>query len=361
MRNRHEAPAPGANRPRSGETDMEVTQTWPGLHDRAGNSRGTRAAQPLARYSDRQSRSPRQVDAGRLARGLGWFSICLGVAEVLAPRLISRLVGGRGDNLGLIRLYGVREIVSGMFIFGQGSNPAAGVWSRVAGDAIDIATLAAAASSNSTRKGPLAFATANVLGVTALDLYCAQELTRDRPAAPAGMLRMSRSVVINRSPEELYDFWHDFANFPRFMYHLKSVQVTGPRTSHWVANGPAGTHVEWDSEITADTPNQLIAWRSVEGADIDNSGIVQFERRPGNRGTIVRVEIEYRPPGGVAGAVVARLFHASPEQQIYDDLHRMKQVIETGEVLRSDGSPEGTGRVLQHTATPPSGVSTQPI
>jgi uncharacterized membrane protein len=340
---------------------MEATEARPGLHDQAGNRGGRPNPGPLARYSHRQARSPRRVDAARLARGLGWFSISLGIAEVLAPRLISKLVGGRGDNPGLIRLYGVREIVSGMFIFGQGGNPAAGVWSRVAGDAIDIATLAAAAASNSTRKGPLAFATANVLGVTALDVYCAQELSRERTVAPAGTIRMSRSIVINRTAEDLYDFWHDFANFPRFMYHLNSVKVTGPRTSHWVANGPAGTNVEWDSEITADTRNELIAWRSVEGADVDNSGIVQFERRPGNRGTIVRVEIEYRPPGGVVGAVVARLFHASPEQQIFDDLHRMKQLIETGEVVRSDATPEGTGRVLQHVAQPRSTATTHPI
>jgi len=307
----------------------------------------------------RQSRNGGQTDASRLARGLAWFSVSLGLVEVFAPRFVSRLVGGRGENTGLIRLYGMREIMSGMIIFGQGPKPAAGLWSRVAGDAIDIATLAAAASSSSIRKGPLAFATANVLGVTALDVYCAQELSRKGSApSAAGTIRMSRSVVINRSPEDLYAFWHNFENFPRFMHHLESVRVTGSRTSHWVAKGPAGTNVEWDAEITADTPNELIAWQSTGDSDVDNSGIVQFERRPGGRGTIVRVEIEYRPPGGVAGKIVARLFNESPEQQIYDDLHRMKQVIETGEVLRSDGSPEGIGRVMQDKAQPKESSST---
>ncbi|HEY6829984.1 MAG TPA: SRPBCC family protein [Gemmatimonadaceae bacterium] len=307
----------------------------------------------------RKSRNGGQVDPSRLARGLAWFSVSLGLVEVLAPRFVSRLVGGRGENTGLIRLYGMREVMSGMIIFGQGAKPAAGLWSRVAGDAIDIATLVAAASSSSIRKAPLAFATANVLGVTALDVYCAQELSRkgSGPSA-AGTIRMSRSIVINRSPEDLYAFWHNFENFPRFMHHLESVRVTGPRTSHWVAKGPAGTNVEWDAEITADTPNELIAWQSTGDADVDNSGIVQFERRPGGRGTIVRVEIEYRPPGGVAGKIVARLFNESPEQQIYDDLHRMKQVIETGEVLRSDGSPEGIGRVMQDKAQPKQSSST---
>ena len=102
--------------------------------------------------------------------------------------------------------------------------------------------------------------------------------------------------------------------------------------------------------ITADTPNELIAWRSLEGADVDNSGIVSFEPRPGGRGTIVRVEIEYAPPGGTAGALVAKLFNAAPEQQVYDDLHRMKQLLETGEVTRSDAVPKGLGPVRQHAA-----------
>ncbi|HSC99794.1 MAG TPA: SRPBCC family protein [Casimicrobiaceae bacterium] len=337
---------------------MEVREGTRSYRDRADEWQAGGAWRRTEPVPAQQSRRGRAMDPRRLARGLGWFSLSLGLVEVLAPRFVSRLIGGRGDNTGLIRLYGMREIMSGMIIFGQGAKPAVGLWSRVAGDAIDIATLAAAASSSSTRKGPLAFATANVLGVTALDVYCAQELARQQPTLSAGTIRMSRSVVINRSPEDLYAFWHNFENFPRFMHHLESVRATGPRTSHWVAKGPAGTRVEWDAEITADTPNELIAWRSAGDADVDNSGIVQFERRPGGRGTIVRVEIEYRPPGGVAGAMVARLFNQSPEQQIYDDLHRMKQVIETGEVLRSDGSPEGTGRVLQDSSQPKESSST---
>jgi uncharacterized membrane protein len=177
-------------------------------------------------------------------------------------------------------------------------------------------------------------------------------LSRRGATASSSTIRMTRSVVVNRAPEELYAFWHDFENLPRFMQHLQSVRVTGPRTSHWMTKGPAGTSVEWDAEMTADTPNELIAWRSTENADVDNSGIVQFERRPQGRGTVVRVEIEYRPPGGAAGARVARLFNESPEQQIYDDLHRMKQLIETGEVVRSDAVPEGMGPIVQEAAQP---------
>jgi uncharacterized membrane protein len=324
-------------------------------------SRMPAEARQSVRHIRQLTRSPRQVEAERLARALGWFSLSLGLAELFAPKLISRLAGGSGGNAGLIRLYGLREIASGAMIFAQGTRPATGVWSRVAGDVMDIGTLAAAASSRSTSKAGLAFATANVLGVTALDLYCAQELSRanQRDAEP-GTVRMSKAVVVNRSPEELYRFWHDFENFPRFMYHLKSVRTTGPRTSHWIARGPMGTEVEWDSEITAESPNEMIAWRSVEGADVENSGIVQFERRPGGRGTIVRVQVDYRAPGGAAGALVAKLFNASPEQQIHDDLNRLKQLIETGEVTRSDGSPEGRGPVMQEQGRPAGDATATP-
>ena len=332
---------------------MEVTRARASEDRFAGLSQQDDMQYPID-AGDRRSQPMLRSDAERLARGLGLLSISLGIAEVLAPRFISRLAGGRGDNLTLIRLYGIREIVSGMMIFGQGARPVAAMWSRVAGDALDIATLAAASSSTTTRKGQLAFAAANVLGVAALDVYCAQALSRDRAQAPGRPIRMSRSVVVNRTPEALYGFWHDFENFPRFMYHLQAVRATSERTSHWTASGPAGSHIEWDAEITADTPNELIAWRSVEGAAVENSGIVQFERRPSGRGTIVRVEIEYRPPGGASSALVARLFNESPEQQIYDELHRMKQLIETGEVVRSDAVPEGTGPVRQAAARPAS-------
>lgn len=303
-----------------------------------------------AHGSRHQSRALREESAARLAHGLAWFSISLGLAQIVAPRLISRLVAGNGKYASLIRFYGLRELMSGLMIFGQGSRPATAVWSRVAGDAVDIATLAAAGASPRMNRSGVAIATAGVLGVTALDVYCARELSR-AGAIQAG-IRMTRSVVVNRPPHEPYAFWRAFENFPRFMHHVKSVRETGPGMSHWVVNGPAGGTVEWDARITADTPNEMIAWQSLEGADVEHSGVVRFEPRPGNRGTIVRVDLQYRPPAGTAGKLAATLFNESPEQQIYDDLHRFKQIVETGEVVRSDGSPDGMGDVKQQPAQP---------
>ena len=326
---------------------------------RAGGGQTRRAARG-ARPGERQDGDGRQsglakVNGEQLARGLGWFSIGLGLAEVLAPRGIARIAGARRGNTALVRLLGLREISHGIAIFLQGRRPAAAVWSRVVGDAIDLACLAAVFASPDAHKGRAAFATANVLGVAALDVLCAQQLSRgsDADGESGGAVNVNETLVVNRPPEELYQFWHDFENLPRFMNHLESVRVTGEGRSHWVATGPAGTRVEWDAEVTDDRPNELIAWRSLEGADVENRGSVRFERATGGRGTLVRVEIEYSPPGGVVGAAVAKLFGEEPTQQVRDDLRRFKQVAETGEVVLSDATLAGTGWMEQRPAHPP--------
>src|SRR5947209_13468298 len=98
--------------------------------------------------------------------------------------------------------------------------------------------------------------------------------------------------------------------------------------SHWRAKAAAGGSVEWDAEITDERVNEMIAWRSVEGSDIENSGFVRFERAPGGRGTLIRVELYYSPPGGIVGRMFAKLFGEEPEQQIADDLRALKQIME---------------------------------
>lgn len=310
-----------------------------------------------------------EMSAEQLARGLAWFSIGLGLMELLAPRVVGRIAGGQGRHTGLIRLYGLRELASGLFIFSQGRKPATALWSRVAGDAIDLATLGLAFVSPRTNKAGVAFAAANVAGVTALDVHCARELSRDVGLmTDDGRIRVERSITVNRPAEELYRFWKDPANLVRFMYGLESVRPIDERHSHWIAKAPAGKTLEWDSEITEDRPNERIAWRSVEGASVDHAGSVRFEPRPGGRGTIVRLELQYRPPGGAAGAAFAVLFAEAPEQRIYNDLRRFKQVIETGEIVRSDANPEGAGQLLQRPAQPlagepqpPASSSAQPL
>jgi uncharacterized membrane protein len=266
-----------------------------------------------------------------VARRLGWFSLGLGLAEVIAPAMISRNIGVP-ERRGLLRVFGIREIAAGLGIFAQ-HNPAEAVWTRVAGDAIDLAFLGLEFSSRKTNKKRLALAAASVAAVTALDIIYANKLS-----APGGQMGRSQSITVNKEPAEVYRFWRDFRNLPRFMTHLESAEILSDKRSHWVAKAPVGKTVEWDAEIIEDKPNELIAWRSLESSEVDNSGIVYFKDAPGGRGTEVHVRINYNPPGGFLGAEIAKLFGEEPEEQIKGDLFRFKQVLETGEVVHSDAS-----------------------
>lgn len=152
---------------------------------------------------------------------------------------------------------------------------------------------------------------------------------------------VTHSEIINRPPADLYNFWLNFENLPKFMRHLVAVWGQNERRSHWVAKAPAGMTVEWDAEITRKVENELIAWRSLEGADVENTGQVQFERLPENRGTRVKVTLRYQPPGGQVGAAFAKLFGEAPEQQIAEDMRRFKQLMETGEIPSTAGQPAG--------------------
>ena len=143
--------------------------------------------------------------------------------------------------------------------------------------------------------------------------------------------KVERSVVVNRPAHEVYQFWRNFENLPRFMDHLESVTVIDETRSHWVAKGPAGAKVEWDAVIHNEIENQLIAWRSLPGADVNNAGSVHFtEAGPGQ--TEVRVVLSYEPPAGDLGAAVAKLLGEEPSQQVADDLRRFKQVMEASEL-----------------------------
>ncbi len=161
-------------------------------------------------------------------------------------------------------------------------------------------------------------------------------------------IKVEKTVTINKPQAELYHFWRNFENLPKFMKHLKSVRVMNDqqdaamsKRSHWVANAPLDTSVEWDAEIIEERENEFISWVSLEGADVDNSGFVRFKPAPGNRGTEVKVVIEYAPPGGAVTAAIAKLFGEEPEQQIGDDLRRFKMIMETGEIATTQGQPKG--------------------
>jgi uncharacterized membrane protein len=150
--------------------------------------------------------------------------------------------------------------------------------------------------------------------------------------AHRGDVLVGRTVTIDKPREALYAFWRDFTNLPRFMHNIESVSMNDSGRSHWVVSAPAGKTVEWDSEIIAEEPGELIAWRSLEGASVRNSGRVEFKDSPDRRGTVVTVTIAYDPPGGTVGKLIAKLFQKEPKIQARQDLRRFKQLMETGEI-----------------------------
>ncbi|HZW22586.1 SRPBCC family protein [Noviherbaspirillum sp.] len=288
-------------------------------------------------------RSPKSDRADQMAKALGWFSIGLGLAQLIAPRGVSRAIGVQ-DSPRLMRTLGAREIASGVGILSQ-RRPANWLWARVAGDAMDLALLGAAARSRHSLRERIGWASAAVAGIAVLDLLSSIDNTQRKQMGQgptvSGEVLLEKSITVNRPPEECYRFWHDFTSFPRFMKHLESVELTGNNRMHWKAKGPAGSSVEWDAELVADEPGRHLAWRSLEGSQVDNEGVVRFEPAPGGRGTILRVLMRYRPPGGLAGAMVAMMFGEEPSQQIDEDLRRFKWLIETGEIPTTVGQASG--------------------
>ena len=300
------------------------------------------STQPYQRLAD----SDRGTGGESLANFLGLFSIGLGLAQVVMPGAMSKVVGVKNDDSHrmLMRLLGLREISHGVAVLSN-QQPEKAMWSRVAGDALDLALLGGALANSENDRGRTLFATANVLAVTALDVMAAKTLSMqpDTPAhetADQGIVHTRKSVTVGSPVEDVYAFWRDFQNFPQFMRHLESVTVTGERTSHWVAKAPAGKSVEWDAELTEDRPNELIAWRSVEGSDVYNAGSVRFRAAPGDYGTEVRVDLEYKPPFGKIGSKLAMMFREEPGQQAEDALRHFKQIMELGEIVVSDATKD---------------------
>ena len=161
---------------------------------------------------------------------------------------------------------------------------------------------------------------------------------KERAGVPYELgVRVDKSITVQKKPEEVYSFWRNLENLPRFMKYVESVIPQGDTRSHWVVQVPRGGTYEWDAEIVNDVPNEVIGWRSLEGSQVDIGGSVRFEPAPANRGTVVRVSLQYNPPGGYIGAAIARLVGSSPAGLIQEDLRRLKQLLETGEVAAAHG------------------------
>lgn len=150
-------------------------------------------------------------------------------------------------------------------------------------------------------------------------------------------VHVEHSVIIMREAEELYDAWRHFKGLPDFMTHLKSVEELDDRRSRWTAKGPWGTSIWWEAEIINERPNELIAWKSVEGSTIDTAGSVRFEPSGTGGATQVTVNLKYNPPAGKLGAKISQLMGADPDQQIVDDLLRFKKIMEMEKAVKPTG------------------------
>jgi uncharacterized membrane protein len=159
---------------------------------------------------------------------------------------------------------------------------------------------------------------------------------------------VDESVAIARHHDELYRFWRELDNLPRFMQHLVSVTTLDARRSHWVAVAPAGRTVEWDAEIIADEPNELIGWRTLDAADVVSAGSVHFKPTGKEEETVVHVRLQYEPPAGKLGAAIAWMFGDAPSQSIHEDLRRFKALMEAGEIPTTVGQPRGRQSILNY-------------
>lgn len=291
-------------------------------------------------YRDRHE----QLLDERIGDALGWLSLGLGLATLLAPRAICRATG-LGQRPMLMRAVGVRELTSGIGLLTQ-KRRTPWLWARVIGDAMDVALLGSAAlRPRNRRRGRAIGALACVAPIVAADIAASVRQSsrhNQRVSVTGGHEAFVEQVlVVSKSPQECYAFWRDLKNLPRFIPALKSVTVHDNRSSHWVMQAPGGVTLEWDSRITADEEGERIVWHSRDGAPIKHAGAIRFKPAPGGRGCIVRLLMRYEPPMGRATVGVARLLGRDPNAESRENLRRFKQLIETGEVPTTRGQPSG--------------------
>jgi uncharacterized membrane protein len=273
-------------------------------------------------------------DGTALATGLGWFSIGLGAAELLAPGMLAKLIGTSDSSRArkTLRIFGAREILAGAMIL-AGPRRSLPLWMRVAGDGIDLAALLFAMRSQDANRTRLLASAASVAGVTALDVVTGVLNARKQSSAREAVIE---TITVYRPPADVYAAWRDFEQFPRFMNWLESVRDLGNGLTEWTAKLPVGGTTTWTAVTTEDRPGQRISWRTIENAKVPSHGTVLFKPTLDGMATEIEVEMQYDVPGSRAlGALFAKL---ATREQVNGDLKRFKQVLETGEVVQSDSS-----------------------
>lgn len=273
--------------------------------------------------------SPQDDGRGvRMAQGLGWYSIGMGLGALLVPGLVRRLAGLRHGSSLLMRLMGARELGTGIALLGS-RKPVAALDARILGDVADLIALGVAFARPANGPNRLLASAVTKLGVTALDLIARHDLAghHDRQQRVAMVTSVHRAITIDASPEALYAFWRDLPAMPRIMEHLRSVQRIDAVRSRWTAVGPAGMTLSWESEIIDDRPGELISWITLEGP-LESAGVVRFRPSRDRRGTEVVVDMKYHVLGRGLGQAAATLFGLEPGVELERGLVRLKQLFE---------------------------------
>jgi uncharacterized membrane protein len=289
------------------------------------------------------SASDEATEGAGLSRTLGWLAVAAGLTDLAVPTLMARAAGLKPNtrtSLG-VRAMGAHSLASGLAILLRPRRPAP-MWVRFAGDFLDLGVFGLLARSRTGSKPRIGATLLAMAARTTLDAIASHQVQQHHDAVNRPVIS---SVTINKPPGEVYAYFRQLEQLPLFMTYLAEVRQTGPRTSHWVAKLPVVGNVAWDAEITEEKPGEVIAWRSAEGSPITMQGRATFVRAPGRNMTELRVELKV----GLMGKPSAALAKLLTRPEIKGDLRRLKQVMETGEVLRSDASVHR----LPHPAQPP--------
>jgi uncharacterized membrane protein len=285
------------------------------------------------------------MNAPSLARALGWTSLAIGGAELIATSSLRSFLGA--GNPSVIRLFGIRECVSGVAVLAL-PDPTPAIASRIAGDALDIASLVATLRRPEARQANVTLALANVLTITALDVWALVGLRAGKNGGASGTIQTRKSITIGRPADELHRLWTDPETFPRLGGPDATIKVSGPDEHQWEVELGRGHSVSWTTRTLVDEPGQRVVWSTAEHDPIQVRGETLFRPAPAGWGTEVTLVLDVTPPHGIGG-LANRMGGFAARLGGIQLLHRFKSLAETGEVPTIVGQPAArdSGRDLR--------------
>ena len=290
-----------------------------------------------------------RADAEQVAIALGWFSIGLGLVEILKPSRLTRAFDTHHQEP-IYRLYGARELAAGAgLLLNRDKSP--WLYARLAGDALDAVTLALGLGGR--RQGNVMAGLAAVAGVTALDLWAARALgDQERRAITAagphksggrawrhGIFDVERSVTINKDADTLRDLWMDPPTLPRIMAHIADIEQLGAGRARWTVPTPLGPY-SWETQLVSNDQEDALRWETDGANALIRRGVVRSATAPKKYGTVMTAALTFDPPGGMLGRGTAALLgDQMPGALVDKTLLYFKALAETGEIPTTAGQP----------------------